>query len=196
MPDDFAPLPLRAITCAAVYAQPAQELPQGIEVGSPALAAMTDFRRVPALTVAADAALDLCIRKMVRRRVRLLFAVDDANAIAGLVTATDILGDRPRKALLDTGGTYRQVAVRDVMTPCKSIEALDLAAVTSARVGDIVATLDHDGRQHALVVERQPGGGETICGLFSRRQIAGQLHAPGAADASSTFAALAALIRR
>ena len=53
---------------------------------------------------------------------------------------------------------------------------LSLRDVSHARVGDIVETLKHDKRQHALVVDDQGVNNEnTIRGIFSLTQIARQL---------------------
>ena len=44
-----------------------------------------------------------------------------------------------------------------------------------AKVGDILATLKASGRQHAMVVEENADGSQTVRGLFSVTQIARQL---------------------
>ncbi|MFZ3174169.1 MAG: CBS domain-containing protein, partial [Thiobacillus sp.] len=58
-----------------------------------------------------------------------------------------------------------------------------------AHVGDIVETLKHSGRQHALVVEDEPLTEKpTIRGIFSASQIARQLGIPlQAQELAQTF---------
>jgi hypothetical protein len=79
------------------------------------------------------------------------------------------------------------------MTPAERLEILDLDAVRSARVGDVIATLRLAGRQHALVVETDPDTaavGKVIRGIFSLTQIARQLGIPPqhVHDIARTFA--------
>src|SRR4029078_5001741 len=79
------------------------------------------------------------------------------------------------------------------------LEILDLDAVRSARVGDVIATLRLAGRQHALVVEMNDednAAAKTICGIFSLTQIARQLGIPQQQvhDIARTFAEIEAVI--
>ena len=61
------------------------------------------------------------------------------------------------------------------MTPVSQLEALQLADILKARVGDIVETIKSTGRQHILVCEDQPDGKHAIKGLFSSTQIENRL---------------------
>ena len=67
----------------------------------------------------------------------------------------------------------------------------------TACVGDVVATLKAQGRQHALVVERTPDRGQILRGMFSvsqiNRQLNTQLEVEGVA---STFAELGVQLGR
>jgi hypothetical protein len=65
--------------------------------------------------------------------------------------------------------------VSDVMTVQSDLEVLSYEDVLKANVGSILATLKKSGRQHAIVVEENAGGGQTVRGLFSATQIARQL---------------------
>ena len=53
-----------------------------------------------------------------------------------------------------------------------------MSDIAAARVGDIVGTLKRMGRQHALVVDRDPVGEQTIRGVLSTTQIGRQLGKP------------------
>ena len=62
------------------------------------------------------------------------------------------------------------------MVSRENIEVLSLRDVSHARVGDIVETLKHAERQHALVVDDQGSNNEnSVRGIFSLTQIARQL---------------------
>jgi hypothetical protein len=84
------------------------------------------------------------------------------------------------------------------MTPAGRIEVIELDDVRHARVGDVVATLRHVARQHALAVEedRTAGGQRVVRGIFSLTQIARQLGLPPQPvhDIGRTFAEIEAAI--
>ena len=112
---------------------------------------------------------------MIQRGVRLLLVVDQDRKVVGLVTATDILGEKPVLAASQRGLRRDEVLVRDVMTPQERLEVLGMSEVRAAKVGHIVSTLQKAGRQHAMVVEHDAKGRQTVRGLFSITQIARQL---------------------
>jgi hypothetical protein len=114
---------------------------------------------------------------MIQRGVRLLLVLDPDRRVVGLLTATDILGEKPMKVVAERGCRHGDIVVSDIMTPQERLEVLDMADVAGARVGHIVATLTASGRQHAMAVDRDARGMETVRGLFSATQIARQLGA-------------------
>ena len=139
---------------------------------SPAVAAMTDFRSVPPITIDAEMLIDRALEKMKTAGVRLLFVVNDAYEIIGLITAKDILGERPIKLTQQTGIPHSDITVGAIMTPQRNIQVLDISSVQMATVGDIVATLHALHRQHALVAKIDENTQKTfVIGMFSTSQI-------------------------
>jgi CBS domain-containing protein len=153
-----------------------------VQIDSPAIEVMTDLRLVSPVTISPYTSIDIANRVMIDRGVRALFVVDDANRhILGVVTASDILGERPLQIAQQQAMHRSDLVVRDIMTVADKLEVLDLHDVERARVGNIVATLQRAGRQHALAVEVAEGselGAITVCGIFSLTQIARQLGIP------------------
>jgi CBS domain containing-hemolysin-like protein len=132
---------------------------------------------------------------MIRRGVRSLLVVDAAGRIEGIVTANDILGERPLQVALERGVRSAELAIREVMTPAERMEALPLESLLDARVGHVVATLQRAGRQHALVVERVEEG-DVVRGIFSLSQIAAELGITlEYTELASTFAEVEAALR-
>jgi len=80
------------------------------------------------------------------------------------------------------------------MVRAGSIDALDIETVRHAEVGHVIATLKDVGRQHALVVDRDPlTHEEFVCGIFSATQIGRQLGMPIATfEVAHTFAEIEA----
>ena len=159
------------------FVRPVQAFPERIKLNDPAISAMTDLTKVSVVSVRAKTSMDRANAKMIRYGVRMLLVLDDADKVVGLVTATDILGEKPMLFLQDMGGTHADIMVRDIMTLQREIEVLKLQDVQGAKVGHVAATLKQAGRQHAIVVEESGDGNHIVCGLFSSTQIARQLGA-------------------
>jgi CBS-domain-containing membrane protein len=171
----YQPLSHRPLLAGVQFQHPAP--PSGrVRLDSPALEVMTDLRKVPAATIDADAPLDAANRFMIRRGVRLLLVADDRRQVLGLITATDILGERPVTFAVERGVKRQDIVVHDIMTPRERLDVLWYAELAGAEVGHVVVTLKAAGRQHALVAESgSDGAGQTVRGIFSLSQIARQL---------------------
>ena len=193
---DYAPLPFIALKAGVAYAQPTQALAERVGPDDPAIQAMTDFRAVTAVIILSGDMLDEAHRRMIQRGVRLLLVVDQDRRVVGVITATDLLGEKPMRMVAQRGVRRDELLVRDVMTPQEVLEVLDLAAVRAAKVGHIVATLRQAGRQHALVVEHDDKG-QTVRGVFSATQIARQLGVAIATnEVARTFSEIEAQLAR
>jgi CBS domain-containing protein len=167
-----------------------------VQADSPATDVMTDLARVAAATIPPAASVDEANRVMIRRGVRSLFVVGETNAIEGIITATDVVGERPIQVAQERGLRHAEVLVAHVMTPAAQLEAIDLRDVQQARVGDIVETLKRSDRQHALVIDDRSAE-RTVCGIFSLTQIARQLGLPPhVGRVAMTFAEIEAAIAR
>lgn len=172
---DYPPLPSAMLHAGSGYAQPSQAVPENITLDNEAASVMTDLTRVTAVIILPGDTVDEAKRRMIQRGVRLLLVVDQDRKVVGLITATDILGEKPVLAASERGLRREEVMVRDIMTPQERLEVLSMADVRAAKVGHIVATLQRAGRQHALVVDRDPKGRQVVRGLYSATQIARQL---------------------
>lgn len=186
----YRPLSLTTLAPRTGFATPLFAVPNPVKVSAYALEVMTDLRFVPVASIGPGASLEVATQKMIARGVRLLLVVDEDDKLVGLITARDIDGERAAAVATREGAGFGRIAVAQVMTPAAGIEVLLLEEVLHARVGDIVATLRHSWRQHALVQEEDPYSGvPLIRGIFSASQIARQLGiAPQVDELSHTFA--------
>ena len=174
MLSDYPPLQLHTLTPGADLIQTDLHHCGYLKINQPALDVMTDLLLTTAVTISPDAGIESAEDRMRRRGVRLLFVLDSDSALAGLITASDLLGEKPLQYIERHGGKHRDICVHHIMTPRERLEALKLADVQAAHIGNIVATLQRCGRQHALVVETIEGR-EMVRGLFSASRIALQL---------------------
>lgn len=196
--DSFAPVGLSTLKPRTGYAKPYSFSPNPVKVSSSALEVLTDLRFVPAATVKADLDIETTMQKMIARGVRSLLVVDVEEDVIGLVTARDLMGERPMAITAASGLDCSRIIVRQVMTTADHIEVLPLEDVLHARVGDIVETLKHSGRQHAMVVDEDAISGKALIrGIFSASQIARQLGVVlQKHDLSHTFAEIDQAIKK
>lgn len=195
MSKNFAPLTSHPFKSGSRFAIPTQVMPQNITLDDPAVNVMTDLRSVAVISARAKTSLDKANAKMIRYGVRTLLVLDDEDKVTGVLTATDVLGEKPVRFLQQMGGTHADILVRDVMTVQRELEVLRLEDVLKAKVGNILATLKAAGRQHAMVVEENADGSQTVRGLFSATQVARQLGVqPKTAEVSKVLAEIEAAV--
>ncbi len=147
-----------------------------ISVTHGATSVMTDLTKAIPFSIKATASVTQASNNMIACGVRLLFVTEDDGSLVGLITATDLLGEKPLQHINGHGGTRSDIAVHDIMTPKDSLEALRLDDVIKASVGDIIETMKICNRQHMLVIKiDEDTQVETVCGIYSSTQISRQL---------------------
>ncbi len=195
MTKEYTGISACSLQAGAGFVRPTQNLPARVKLSTSALDVMTDLTKISVISVRAKTSMDKANAKMIRYGVRLLLVLDDNDVVVGLLTAADVLGEKPMNFLQAMGGTHADILVRDIMTTQRELEALNLSDVKTATVGNIVATLKQTHRQHALVVTNGTDGKQVVCGLFSITQIARQLGAQTQNfELAHTFAEIEAVI--
>jgi CBS-domain-containing membrane protein len=168
-----AALPTFRLPAGTSIAQAEPWQTQAVTLDSPAESVMTDLSRVKAATVQPATQLRQAEQAMIYLGVRMLFVVSEMPQIEGLVTTTDLHGDRQMRLVHERGLHWDELTVADVMTGLSMLDAVPFAAMRAASVGDLVATLKRFGRNHLLVVEAD-GTNEAlpqVRGVISRSQI-------------------------
>jgi hypothetical protein len=83
------------------------------------------------------------------------------------------------------------------MTPHERLEVIEFEAVRTAKIGHVLATLQHSRRQHALVVDADAGEHPRVRGIFSTSQLSRQLgEAVQTGEVVYTFAEIEAALAR
>jgi hypothetical protein len=204
---DYQPLPVRELGTSAGFRKPLPPSAERVTVESPALQVMTDLTRVPPALIAPEAPLVGANEFMISRGVRLLLVADYRENVLGVLTATDVLSERPMQVATERGLRRDELTVGDVMTPAEQVEVIELADVQGARVGHVFETLRRMSRQHALVVDYEvlppvrrlapPAKRTMVRGIFSLSQIARQLGVAlqSGSEVARTFSEIEAAIR-
>ena len=188
----YSALTLSLIAPGARIVEPPQ--PERVNLDDPAFSVMTDLREVRAATTTPSELMSRAHAQMIQRGVRLLFVIDREGGIVGVITATDLLGEKPMRFAQSHGVTHSEIQVSDIMTPASMLEAIPFQDVAQMRVGHVVATHKAVHRQHLMVAE---DGGRRVRGLFSASQVARQLGLElQTMEVAQTFADIeAALVR-
>ena len=148
-----------------------------------AITVMTDLRRVRAITINPDNSIEFALELMKHAGIRMLVVADETSKLEGLVTARDIMGEKPVSIMTSMRVLRHEILVKQVMTPLSQLDPLKFSDVEHATVKDVIIKLKDAGRQHAIVVE--PEGNEHgyfLRGIFSSTQIGRQLGMEISAD--------------
>lgn len=176
MDKHYMPFDLRYLSGPMGYFKPTQELPDKVTLDSPAIMTMTDLRQVAALTVEPNVSIDWALQRMREGGVRLLLVINHDNEVVGLITSTDIQGEKPLRFLQEVRLRHSEIPVRDIMVPRDKLEFISMDEVLKASVGNVLETLRRIGRKHALVYDRDKRTGRaSIRGIFSASRLSRQL---------------------
>jgi CBS domain-containing protein len=153
MDRQFESLPIRELGQGAGFRRPVQPQAARVTLESAALEVMTDLTRTSPASIRPQAPIEGANHFMISRGVRLLLVVDEREVVLGVVTATDVLGEKTLRVAVERGLKRGELTVNDIMTPAREVEVVALADVEGARVGHLLETLRRTGRQHLLVVD-------------------------------------------
>lgn len=153
------------------------ETPEIIHLNDHAMHAMTDLRRVKAVTVPLNATIDEALVEMHACGVHMLLVVDLDGKIAGIISSQDILGEKPLTIIQEKHTHRKDIRVNMVMTRSEEIVTVPLHEVFLAKVGNVIQTMKNAKQFYALVVETDPQSQEQkVRGIFSLTTICRQLN--------------------
>ena len=170
---DYYPLSTLYLAGAVRVFQPV--LPKSVTLDSIAQDVMTDLRRTHIAVISSEVTMESANAYMMQRGVRLLFVMNLEEKLDGIITATDILGEKPMRFIQERRVKHCDILVSDIMTPVGKLEAVSIEEVKHAKVGNVVASLRDSERQHTLVTDKGVDGLPIILGIFSLTQIEKQL---------------------
>jgi CBS-domain-containing membrane protein len=176
-----------ANTCIP-QAQP--QMMGAVTLASPGLDVMTDLALVKASTIDPETSVDRAEQVMIHQGVRLLFVVSNFPCVDGLVSSTDLNGDKAMRLVSQRHVRHEELCVADVMTELSQLDSLEYNDLKSATVGQVVATLQKFGRRHLLVVQGATTQSPArIRGVISLSQLERQLgKSISLTEIASTFA--------
>jgi CBS domain-containing protein len=190
-----AALPTRRLEAGASIVQAKPWHTEPVSLDSPAVSVMTDLTQVKAATTGPQTPLHHAEQLMIYQGVRMLFVVTEMPSLLGLITSTDLRGDRAVRVVQERGLHHDELTVGDVMTGLALLDAVELDALRTATVRNLIATLKVHGRNHLLVVEGGGAAPRRVRGVVSRAQIERQLGAPiDMVEVAGSFAELGQML--
>jgi CBS domain-containing protein len=142
------------------------------ESTDPAITVMTDFRERASVTVDETATIDAALDHMKHNGVRCAFAIDATRRIVvGLITAYDILGEKPMRHAVTVEMPRTEVRVRDIMQKLTELRVVDVRDLEQCMVGAVLQLFDDTQLTHIVVIESGAGGEQRLRGLLSAAKV-------------------------
>jgi CBS domain-containing protein len=151
--------------------------PWHVGLNDPAKSVMTDFNERGMVTLEGSFPIDKALEIMKHAGVRAAFVVGGPeNKIVGIITAYDILGEKPLRHMQAMGCSHNScnrddVMVQDIMDPVADWQVVDFKELEEATVATVMDALNANGRTHLAVVEYREGQDSRLRGIFSSAKL-------------------------
>ncbi|MFZ2541807.1 MAG: CBS domain-containing protein [Gallionella sp.] len=146
--------------------------PWYVRASDPALSVMIDYRSRSSVTVSETATIDEAIKHMKHAGVRCAFVVDSKkSAVVGMLTAYDILGEKPQQHMHFTGVGHSDVLVKDIMLKISDWRVTDIKDIENSTVGDLLAIFIKTELTHLPVLETTENHEQRLRGLLSFAKV-------------------------
>jgi CBS domain-containing protein len=138
----------------------------------PALSVMTDFRERSSVTVSETLSIDAALEHMKHTGVRCAFAVDEAQRlVVGLITAYDIMGEKPMRLMQATSTARSHLLVKDLMTRLPDLRVVEVKLVERHTVAAVAKLFDESLLTHIVVTEVDERGVQRLRGILSASKV-------------------------
>jgi CBS domain-containing protein len=143
-----------------------------VALGDSARSVMTDFNEHSIVSVRANDQIDAALEHMRHAGVRSAFVLDDPRErVLGLITAYDIMGEKPLRIAQQMLALREDLLVRHLMEATVAWEVLRLSDVERATVSAVLDALKRCGRTHLPVVAEDAAGRVQLRGVFSSAKL-------------------------
>ena len=142
-----------------------------VKPGDPARSVMTDFREHGIVSVRRDDAIDAALEHMRHAGVRSAFVLDEPRTrVLGLITAYDIMGEKPLRYAQEMNVHRDELLVRHLMESTVDWSVLRFEDVERASVADVLDAFKRSQRTHLPVVVNDSAG-TRLRGVFSSAKL-------------------------
>ena len=166
---------MQKLTLTALAAVPLQipgADPWYANPSDPALSVITDFRERSSVTVPESATIDAALEHMKHTGVRCAFAINETHrTVVGLITAYDIMGEKPVRLAQSVVTPRAQLLVRDLMTPPADWRVVHIKQIEGGTVAAVARLFDESRLTHIVVVEGDDRGAPRLRGILSAARV-------------------------
>jgi CBS domain-containing protein len=185
--------PLRVVPLAGVECVERPEGELSLDLESPALKVFTDFKVRAPFMLEKSTQIDEAIEIMRRTHVKQMLVIDAQEAFRGVISLSDLLSVKVARAAASTGLKREDLGVAHVMTSRTDLHAVEYPTLTSAKIGDLLKTMESYGDHYLLVVDRQSS---RLRGIVSATEIGRALHSPVSITArANSFAEICRVVQ-
>ncbi len=137
----------------------------------PAITVMTDFRERHSVVVGEGLPIDEALEHMKHAGVRCAFVTSEARRVVGLITAYDIMSEKPTRFIQSIDGQRKDVEVRDIMARLADWRTLDVKDLERTSVAAVHQLFESARLTHIPVMESGPGERPKLRGLLSAANV-------------------------
>jgi len=104
--------------------------------------------------------------------VRCAFVINDKRkAVVGMLTAYDILGEKPQQHMHFTRLSHDELQVKDIMQKISDWQVVDIRDIEQSTVGDVLEVFNETGVTHLPVMETTETNVSRLRGLLSFAKV-------------------------
>lgn len=152
-------------------------------LSSPALSVLTDFKQSQPTMIEGNTSAANALEMMQREHCQLKLVVDANEEMLGLIHIEQLSEQAIMRQVIQ-GADRNEIRIRDLMRPRDNIKALAYQQLQNSTIADIINTLQSNGEQYCLVVDRD---NHQIRGLIHAQDLARRLRVPLAIRQQPTF---------
>jgi CBS domain-containing protein len=143
-----------------------------VKLTDAARSVMTDFQEHGIVSVRADQPIDAALEHMRHAGVRSAFVLDEPRTrVLGLITAYDIMGEKPLRYAQEMAAPREELLVRHLMESTVDWSVLRLEDALRATVADVLEAFKRYHRTHLPVIARDERGRSQLRGVFSSAKL-------------------------
>ncbi|MFT5790671.1 MAG: CBS domain containing-hemolysin-like protein [Shewanella sp.] len=144
-------------------------------LNSPALSIFTDFNHSQPMVIDATTSAVDTLDVMEKTHAFMRLVVDKENQFLGIITKHELLHSKMVKLANKFACNMEELLVTDMMVARDRLSALDYEQLSTAKVSDVVRSLQENGLHHMLVIDHQQ---HHIRGLIAANDMARKLKVP------------------
>lgn len=154
---------------ASRYQTPHYETPQ-LEQDSAAIRVMLDFCHHEPMVVDSHAPVETVQQIFKVSHENDILIQDSQHKLVGIISRSDVFNGKVLSVINQIRRPFREIEINEVMVPMSKMGRISLREACQASIADILRMMEEYGERH-LLVERQHGDDNIICGLFSADQL-------------------------